>query len=182
MCLSASERRAKRRDICKEIQKLTRIILEKAESERISAIIKEFRGLGEIAAIKRGSKTPAITSMLDKHGIKQTSAESIAGVFADLYEDLHNSVEDVTWTHGDVLGNGAPPFTLAELKDVLKVLQRGKACDESGIISEMIKDGCDHLWECMLDLFNDVLSPTREPPQTWRKSKPPPSNCRPIAI
>ena len=82
-------------------------------------------------------------------------------------------------------------FTMNELREVIKILKNGKCKDAVGICAEMVKDGCEELWVCILDLFNDVLG-GRLPPDDWRRTKlivifkkgDPllPQNYRPIAI
>ena len=50
-------------------------------------------------------------------------------------------------------------------------MRNRRCCDEAGIIVQMLKEGCEELLECILDLFNEVLRPELDPPQTWRRTK-----------
>ena len=65
----------------------------------------------------------------------------------------------------------AEPVSLKELLDALKVMKRGRAKDEAGIVVEMLKDGSKCLLEAVLDMFNDVLSFRRQPPTEWKRTK-----------
>jgi hypothetical protein len=81
---------------------------------------------------------------------------------------------------------------MAELRDALKTMNRGKARDTSGIVAEMLKDGPDTLLQAILEVFNDVLAFREEPPKIWRQTRLTvifkkgdpqlPGNYRPIAV
>ena len=193
--LDWASRRQKRTEICKRIQKLVRLRLKERKRERIGTILHEFRDLKSIASIKRAGRKDLITRVMDDDGNTVTSRKGIAEVFADFYETLYTGTGEHIAEHVlgiDELGDDEMAFSMAELEQALKLLKRGKAKDCAGIFCDMMKDGCGLLNELLLDLFNEVLKPGREPPASWRESvlvvlfkkgdPALPKNYRPIAI
>ena len=47
----------------------------------------------------------------------------------------------------------------------------GKCKDQSGIVAEMLKASSNCFRGNVLDLFNDVLDPSAEIPETWKKTR-----------
>ena len=84
------------------------------------------------------------------------------------------------------------PFTMVELQQALSKMKAGKAKDTAGIVAEMLTQGGTCLHEAILDLFNDILLPQAELPESWKKTRlvvlhkkgdrAMPKNYRPIAI
>ena len=47
----------------------------------------------------------------------------------------------------------------------------GKFTDESGVIAEMLKSSGGTFRNAVLDLFNDVIKPGAELPETWTRTR-----------
>ena len=190
--ISACEKRARCKDICKEVQKLQRQRSNAQRHQKIAAILDSFRGLRQIARINRVQRNTRIASIVNKHGQTVTERKSIVDVFAKFYEDLYARRTPTDYGAAVVDEDAQIVFTMAELIDALKRMKNGKAQDDQGVVAEMIKHGSEELWQLILDLFNDVLSPIMEPPDSWRHSRlvvlfkkddpKLPKNYRPIAI
>ena len=96
--------------------------------------------------------------------------------------------------HGPRQHNEAtiPDFTQQELRKAIKQLKTGRCKDTAGITAELLKAGGATLEQHLLKLYNDVIKPTQQAPEQWRrttisvlhKSGDPalPQNYRPIAI
>ncbi len=168
---SSQQKMKRRKEICKEIQKLTRKKIRKEKTEKIELILSEFRGLKEISCIKDQKKKKMITIMIDKNGEEKDERKSIAEVFAAFYEDLYRSRQSKQVRANVGTRKNLPKFSMEELKDSLKMMKRGKAKDSQGVVAEMLKDGGDDLLECILDMFNDLLGPDSEPSKTWKETK-----------
>ena len=61
--------------------------------------------------------------------------------------------------------------TLLELRSALTRMKGGKCSNQSGVIAEMRKCGSSCFREAVLGMFNEVLKPDKEPPNTWRQTK-----------
>jgi hypothetical protein len=149
--------------------------------------------LKDIAGQKLTKRTTHIVSMTDEAGNEHFEQEGIAEVFASFCEHLYAGRDSRprhaarTTSHATIT-----PFTMKELLDSLRKMQTGKAADTSGIVAEMLKQDTPVLHSAILDLFNDVLTLSRPPPDQWnithltmifKKGDPKlPGNYRPIAI
>ena len=132
----------------------------------------EFRGLKRIASIKGTDKLKPIKTVLDAQGSPIREKQALADVFATFYEDLYACRErDATFELGNTPTATERPFEDSELQEALKALKRDKAKDESGIFSEMLKDGSRSLLVTILEIFNDVLLFNADVPNAWRRSK-----------
>ena len=49
-------------------------------------------------------------------------------------------------------------------------MRGGKACDEQGIIAEMLRDGSEALLKTTLEVSNEILSLQAGPPNSWKQS------------
>ena len=161
---------------------------------RIDKILRDFRGLKDIAGIKAPRRKKGIDEMTDSEGNTVADKQGIADVFADFYEKLYSVSADTIAGASTSFNTDSEldPFTLEELKDALKNMKRHKAQDESGIIAEMMKDGSANLLSAILDVYNDVLLRKDTPPAHWKSTKlvvifkkndpKAPGNYRPIAV
>jgi hypothetical protein len=68
--------------LCKLIQREVRAIARAKKRARIGNILKEFRGLRDIADIRHGRKKARIASMKDQNGTIFTEQTDVANVFA----------------------------------------------------------------------------------------------------
>ena len=185
-----------RKRICKEIQKLVRRRSRSNKREKIRIILSSFRGIKDIETIKGKRVKSEIEALRREDGVKLTDADSIADVFATFYKDLYRCRSQSRFEedelHGPHSEAAKKPFRLDELHAALKVMKKGKAQDQVGIIAEMLKDGSDHLLDLILDVFSDVLMLRGMPPNKWKQTKLTvifkkgdpelPKNYRPIAI
>ena len=203
--------------ISKQIQKEIKHTKRVEHTTKIDEILEKYKGLKRIACIKNDGKRPYIAQMQDKHGRRQTQRQSIADIFASFYEELyktsttttttdqddgairpndHNEQDD-GWADG---GRGQsehdsqyaiPEFTKEELEQAIDQLKKGKACDQRGLVAEMLKAGKQELNSMLLTLYNEVIQSDKLPPKAWKetivtvlfKSGDPqlPQNYRPIA-
>ena len=62
-------------------------------------------------------------------------------------------------------------FTSEALEEALKVMKSGKSKDQSGIVAEMLKASSNRFRDNVLDLFNDILDPNAEVPETWKRTR-----------
>jgi len=191
--LTREDKISQQKDICKQIQKTVRKREKLRRNLKIDTILKEFKGLKDIAAIKGSSQKKPIASITDPQGNIISEKVGVANVFAEFYERLYASQSGSgSWRTRDAPAFELIPITLQELTAALGLMKRGRAMDESGVIAEMLKDGSQTLLAAILDLFNDVLSLRQQPPAEWRKTKlivifkkgdpTCPGNYRPIAI
>ena len=63
-----------------------------------------------------------------------------------------------------------PLFTAAELKTAISDLKRGRASDAIGITAEMLKDGSEELSDALLLLYNKVICPDGDTPESWKNT------------
>jgi sorting nexin-29 len=78
------------------------------------------------------------------------------------------------------------------VEDEISLLKKGKAKDKQGVLAEMIKCGGKRLAEALQMVFNEIISPSGEPPESWKTSlitilhkdgdQQLPSNYRPISV
>ena len=83
-------KKTKRRELCKEIQKLVRQRLREQKTQKISNILSQFRGLRQIAAIT-GTTKQTINSLVDSEGNEVAEKQALSDVFAKFYEELYAS-------------------------------------------------------------------------------------------
>ena len=136
--------------------------------------MREFRGLKDIANIKSGGKKAAIAAIKNEHGVKQSDPESIAEVFAAFYEDLYRSRFDVGLQErvgGNYDTNQLQPFTKEDFQASLRKMNSKKNADANGVVAELLRAGCQELWDATLELFNDILSCKQAPPEAWKRTK-----------
>ena len=82
----------------KEIQKEIRAVGRARVTAKIDKILTEFRGLKQIAEIKKNGMKQGIGKMKMKSGKHTTDFQEIANVFATFYEELYakkDAAEDV---------------------------------------------------------------------------------------
>ena len=134
------------RDSSKHIRKELRAIARARKKAKISSILTEFRGLGEIAGIQSQKRKMYIGSMRSKSGEVVTGRQEIADVFADFYDDLFSrrlgGGSGVSIEHD---GIAVPAVTQSEVEEQLKKMSRRKACDSGGISVELLKEGGEAL-------------------------------------
>ena len=63
-----------------------------------------------------------------------------------------------------------PPFTMKELDQEIKHLKPGKARDQKGLVAEMPKVENHTMRLVLLDLYNDIIKPTAQPPHNWKQT------------
>ena len=84
------------------------------------------------------------------------------------------------------------PVSPEEIDEQLKKMSRRKACDENGLVAELLKDGGCTIREILAQVFSDILKPTASVPKYWKQTRPRvlfkqgdpqlPGNYRPISI
>ena len=106
---------------------------------KIQRILKDFRGLKEISAIRGKGGKHMIETLARSDGEIVSDRQAVADVFASFYETLywkdpvgqHEAEQRKKRTNTQPL----TLFTHDELLDALKILKRGKAKDDSGIVA-----------------------------------------------
>ena len=161
-------KKQRRTDICKQIKTLMRKRRVIKNSARVQEILGDFRGLKEIAGMKSPKRKESIAVMKNDGGQECYDESDIAEIFAIFYEKLYASNHPMARL-------SEPPqcpckeihhFTMDELTLGLKGMKNGKAKDQAGIVVEMMKASGEQFRAFMLDLFNEVLNPTKEPPES----------------
>ena len=75
----------------KKVQKSIRNLRRRKKKDRIGRILKEFRGLRQIADARQNNTRRRLGSVYDAHGELQTDRVKIADVFAEFYENSYSS-------------------------------------------------------------------------------------------
>ena len=134
-----------------------------------------------------------LTNVRDSKGRLVESRQEIADVFASSYEELfasrRTSYPDLS---RKVDCDTIPKVTAEEIKQQLQKMAKRKAGDARGIVIEMIQKGGQLLMEQLAELFSDILSPDKGPPDYWKEARlkvlskkgyrGDPANYRPIAM
>ena len=172
--ITTEERGRRRRDICKLIQKHTRLALKHRKTIMIGHILANLQGVKTIPAIHSNNIRRTIAKMVQDDGNIVTDTAGISSVFADYYERLHSrpAMDRCHDTSRCRVGLRAfiPDFTISELRMALQTMHRRRTSDDNGIIVEMILDGNDDLRRAILDLFNHILS-SDVLPESWLLSR-----------
>ena len=58
------------------------------------------------------------------------------------------------------------PFTFHEFKQAIQQMKFDKACDEAGVVAELVHYSSDGFMSCLLQLYNHVLQ-SGDVPCTW---------------
>ena len=94
------------------------------QAMKIERILDEFRGLKQIAAIKSCGRKQLIPAMTDASGVKQTTKDTIAEVFATFYKELYTSrVNGSNDYESGGMTEAIDHFTMNELREVIKILK-----------------------------------------------------------
>ena len=98
-----------------------------------------------------------------------TGRQSIADIFAEFYEALYTSPNQLEATdniyHGTI-----PDVNMSELDQTFKNMKSNKARDTSGVVVEMLKHSNSGFRETLLWLFNQMLQTDSEPPAVWKNT------------
>ena len=94
-------------------------------------------------------RAPVVT----KHVRSEVQPETFAKLLRDVYESLNDALV-YDWH----LIKNIPPFQIEELKEALKCMRNNRGVDTDGVTVDMIKHGNAELHECILKLFNTMLS------------------------
>ena len=137
--LSEQARMQKKKDIYKQIQHLTRKRDYEKKCERINSILRNFRGLCEIAGIRARQKK-MIACMKTLEGEQISDRKGISDIFATFYEALYS--KHPRTSGADRQGRRQEQVQMAalnldELKTALRSLKNGRARDEAGITAEI---------------------------------------------
>ena len=193
--LTAADFKAKRIALSKSIQAALRKKLQEEKSVKLDAILKDFRGLHRITNILAPIQSKKIVQIRNDRDELCSDPDDISEVFALFYEKLYSTTLANDATSSAFVGrlqHKLPPFTMAELKKALRHLKCGKARDQFGITAELLKAGSEVLQQLLLELFNEVISLEKKPPEQWRATRlivifkkgdaSLPSNYRPISL
>ena len=82
------------KDLCEQIQKLTRRRDRTLETAKIKHILDSFCGLKKIEKIKANGRSQGISRIVSSDGTNVTDKQDIADVFASFYEDLYRNRVD----------------------------------------------------------------------------------------
>ena len=161
----------RRATLSKQISKAVRSLRKTVANNRINDILTQFSGLDRIPHIKARSKKKMAPCMIEGEKVVTTRL-GMANVFASFYEELYSSTSKVL--PASVLAEGAqqhrvPDFSAGDVREAIKQLKRKRCPDRSGVLGEMFIEGGEILVETLTKLFNDILRPDTEPPESWRK-------------
>ena len=94
-------------------------------------------------------------------------------MFAQLYEKLYSSQlqsSQQSQEHIRAVSN-VSEFTMEELRSALNFFKRGKAKDPFGIAAEALHFASNRFLGLLLELFNDVISFRKAPPDQWKATR-----------
>ena len=157
--------------LAKLVQKEIRAITDARKRGKIEKILREFKGLKQIAGIKAGGRRNFIGSVLDSEGVRQTDRQDVADVFADFYAELYacrnsGKEDESQWDSG---GYGTiASITTEDLRTQLGKMAGGKCEDSRGVVMELLKHSGDELLQIVADTFNEILRPNAEVPPYWK--------------
>ena len=189
--------RGDRQDVVRSsklIQKEMRAVAKATKTAKVTQILQDFENLGQLADIRTKGKKNCINSVIDKEGKEVKEAENIADAFADFYESLYKDLakEDLLKEFSEVNENEVEKITGHEVQVELKKMKKKKAADNAGIVSELLSEGSEKLFELLADIFTAILKPGAQVPRYWasssirvlfKKGDPKmPENYRPVCI
>ena len=152
----------------------------------------DLKGLKHIAGTKTCKRKSLITQMTDANGTDHSDRQTIADIFAEFYQKLYAS--RIGQHEPLSLGScqDVPKFTRMELETAIKGLKNGRARDGAGVFAELLKTGGPKLVDLLLDSYNQAISASAMPSQSWKFSTVSvlhksgdhrkPENYRPITI
>ena len=155
----------------------------------------QFKGIKEIAGIKKNCKHDFIGTVKNSQGELQSDRQGIADVFADFYSDLYacrgaTASADAMETASALCA--ASPITANELRGQLRKTANGKSADSKGVVMELLKHSGDDFLEIVAQVFTDILDPASDIPEYWKQTRLKvlfkkgdpqlPDNYRPISI
>jgi len=153
--------------LSKRIHREARRVKRKLNRLRIRTILREHRGLAQIAGILRGERSHQVRCIKNSSGREHSEPQSMANCFAEFYEELYKR-RGVIPTRPDVATNPVPLVTEHEVRIALGAMKNQKAKDGQGIAAEMLKFGSRRLLQSMAQVFTDVMQPGGVVPARWR--------------
>ena len=168
--LDAPEKKKKRLELSKTIKKFIKQRVQSEKTEKIDSMLKDFNGVSRIPLLGRPQKKEHIASITDDEGVTHVAKAEISEVFACFYEQLYTA-RDTGSPGSSCHSSHIQDFTNDELDAALSGMKSGRCADESGIVAEMLKCSGRRFRGQLLELFNDILKPGSEPPDSWRKTR-----------
>ena len=146
-------------------------------------------------SIKNNARKHHIAAIRGQDGEVVSSKKEIANVFATFYEQLfHAAGPDVAWNVEPVCESdwaAFSRFTGTEVGQQIRKMTNSKSADQAGVIAELLKACDEKVLELIAALFDDVMDPQTQIPQSWCMTKLKvllkkgdaldPANYRPIA-
>ncbi|CAK0906421.1 unnamed protein product [Prorocentrum cordatum] len=168
---------AERRDISKEIWRLSRKESRARQTARTTEVIASFSDLRRLDALRR---FPIARSSQQGPDFRKC---------ADLLSEIYTfSVPPDAGEHGE---DQVPAVTVEEIVKAVKAMRRRRAADTKGVLLEMFIFGGDDMLHYLSDMFNAILQ-SGCVPADWRETflkllhggggAADPNNWRPIAI
>ena len=119
-----------RRDLSKQIRRLTRKNDRVKRAQRINNVLQEFSDLGRLAWVRRPSSRPS------KRGPDLTKC-------AELLESVYRSDlrDNVVHPRELAITMPIPSFTIDEVKKAVATMAKRKTCDKNGVLLEMFYHG-----------------------------------------
>ena len=159
-------------EVSKDIQKEIRRSMRSRGRAQIERILTDFKDLKSIAGIRANGKRHNLTNVRDSKGRLAESRQEIADVFASFYEELFASRRASYPDFAKNINCGKiPKVTAEEVKHQLQKMAKRKAGDARGIVIEMIQKGGKLLMEQLAELFSDILSQDKVPPNYWKETR-----------
>ena len=149
--------------------------LRTRKRNKVAHILREFRGLRQIADIRNNNVRRKLGSVKDMKGKMQHSRQGIVDAFAEFYADLYQGGAGTGCSTTETGGGqeteaNVSKVTKEEVAAQLQKMHKKKAADQSGLVVEMLQKGGDAVLEVLADIFNDVLF-GGEDPKSWKETR-----------
>lgn len=143
-----------RREASKLIQTSIKKDLKAWKQRAITSKLDSSTDLKSIGSIRKNGKKSNLVSVKSKDGVRETSRQSIADVFATFYEDLYQSELNVDFFFESAYATRAvAEVTAREVDDSLQKMVKNKCSDKAGIVVEMLQKGNENLRRVIAKLF-----------------------------
>ena len=155
----------------KFIQKEIKAVAKARKTTKICELLEEFRDIGQIKDLKKKGKKECINAVINDEGKEVSDVKDIAEAFADFYQALYKESVDIGYDYQ--IGEDIPtvrPVQPEEIRAQLKKMKKGKAADETGIVSELLCEASAELVKTIADIFTSILKPGESIPPAWKSS------------
>jgi hypothetical protein len=157
-----------RREASKLIQAMITKDLRAWRQRTIAMKLDSFTDLKSIGGIRRNGKKSNLVCVKNKDGVRESSRQGIADVFATFYEDLYQPILKNEFDFGSMdVSREVPEVTVKEIEDCLQKIAKKKSPDKAGIVVEILQNRSANLCSVIAKLFTDVMKGEKTP-DLWK--------------